>query len=47
LTAERKVNDARTLNEVLAWLGPAESLHVAGDPRLLERLAELPDTEPK
>lgn len=43
LTAERKVHDARTLNEVLAWLGPAESMHVAGDPRLLERLAELPD----
>lgn len=43
LTAERKVHDARTLNEVLAWLGPAERVHVAGDPRLLERLAELPD----
>jgi membrane glycosyltransferase len=45
LTAERKVHDARTLNEVLSWLGPAESAHVAGDPRLLERLAELPDTD--
>jgi membrane glycosyltransferase len=43
LTAERKLADARTLNEVLAWLGPAERVHVAGDPRLLERLAELPD----
>ena len=26
----------------LSWLGPAEKVHVAGDPRLLERLAELP-----
>ena len=43
LTAERKLADARTLNEVLAWLGPAERVHVAGDARLLERLAELPD----
>lgn len=43
LTAERKVQDAKTLNEVLAWLGPAERVHVAGDPRLLERIAELPD----
>jgi membrane glycosyltransferase len=43
LTAERKLADARTLNEVLSWLGPAERVHVAGDPRLLERLAELPD----
>ena len=43
LTAERKVLDAKTLNEVLAWLGPAERVHVAGDPRLLERIAELPD----
>lgn len=43
LTAERKVNDARSLTEVLAWLGPAERLHVAGDPRLLEKLADLPD----
>jgi membrane glycosyltransferase len=43
LTAERKVQDATSLNEVLSWLGPAERVHVAGDPRLLERLAELPD----
>jgi membrane glycosyltransferase len=43
LTAERKLADARTLNEVLSWLGPAERVHVAGDARLLERLAELPD----
>jgi membrane glycosyltransferase len=43
LTAERKVVDAKTLSEVLAWLGPAERIHVAGDPRLLERISELPD----
>jgi membrane glycosyltransferase len=43
LTAEQKVRDATTLNEALAWLGPAEKVHVAGDPRMLERLAELPE----
>ncbi|HEX2493980.1 MAG TPA: hypothetical protein VHK24_09410, partial [Steroidobacter sp.] len=43
LTAERKTQDAESLTEVLAWLGPAERVHVAGDPRMLERLAELPD----
>ena len=44
LTAERKVLDSKNLNEALQWLGAAERVHVAGDPRLLERLAELPDT---
>lgn len=44
LTAEQKVHDASTLTEALAWLGPAEKVHVAGDPRLLERLAELPES---
>jgi membrane glycosyltransferase len=43
LTAEQKIRDAVTRNEALAWLGPAEKVHVAGDPRLLERLAELPE----
>jgi membrane glycosyltransferase len=43
LTAETKVMDAQSLHEALSWLGPAERIHVAGDPRLLERLAELPD----
>jgi membrane glycosyltransferase len=43
LTAERKVQEARTLNELLSWLGPAERVHVAGDPELLEHLASLPD----
>jgi membrane glycosyltransferase len=43
LTAEQKVHDATTLTEALTWLGPAEKVHVAGDPRLLERLAELPE----
>jgi len=41
LTAERKVQDAGTLDEALAWLGPAERIQVAGSPQLLERLAEL------
>lgn len=44
LTAEQKVHDATTLAEALTWLGPAEKVHVAGDPRLLERLAELPES---
>jgi membrane glycosyltransferase len=44
LTAERKVQDAKTLSEALGWLAPAERIHVAGDPRLLERLAELPES---
>jgi membrane glycosyltransferase len=43
LTAERKLHEATALNEALGWLGPLERVHVAGDPRLLERLAELPD----
>jgi membrane glycosyltransferase len=43
LTAEQKVMDARSLHEALSWLAPAERVHVAGDARLLERLAELPD----
>jgi len=43
LTAERKVLDAKTLNEALAWLSPPERVHVAGDPRLLEHIAGLPD----
>lgn len=44
LTAEQKVHDASTLAEAMTWLGPAEKVHVAGDPRLLERLAELPES---
>ncbi len=43
LTAQYKVMDAQSLQEALSWLGPAERIHVAGDPRLLERLSELPD----
>lgn len=43
LTAEQKVLDAKSLQEALSWLSPAERIHVAGDPRLLERLSELPD----
>jgi len=43
LTAEQKVSDAKNLHELLAWLSPAERVHVAGDARLLERLTELPE----
>ena len=37
------MHDGKSLTEVLLWLGPAERLHVASDPRLLEHIAELPD----
>ena len=38
------IREGGTLTEALTWLGPAEKVHVAGDPRLLERLAELPES---
>jgi membrane glycosyltransferase len=43
LTAEFKVQHATSLQEALSWLGPAERIHVAGNPALLEQLARLPD----
>ncbi len=43
LTAAQKLLDARTLEEALDWLTPAERMQVAGDERLLDRLAALPD----
>jgi membrane glycosyltransferase len=43
LTAETKVAQAQTLQEALDWLSGPERIEVAADPRLLERLAELPD----
>jgi membrane glycosyltransferase len=46
-TAEQKLIDARTLDEALQWLTPVERVEVAGDPRLLNQLALLPDvTQP-
>jgi len=42
-TAEQKLIDARTLDEALQWLTPVERVEVAGDPRLLNQLALLPD----
>jgi membrane glycosyltransferase len=42
-TAEQKLVDARTLDEVLQWLTPIERVEVAGDARLLNQLALLPD----
>jgi membrane glycosyltransferase len=44
-TAEQKLKDARSLEEALAWLTPAERVQVAGDARLLNQLALLPDAE--
>ena len=42
-TAEQKLLDARSLDEALAWLTPIERVEVAGDARLLNQLASLPD----
>jgi membrane glycosyltransferase len=44
-TAEQKLKDARSLDEALAWLTPVERVEVAGDARLLNQLALLPDGE--
>ena len=44
-TAEQKLKDARSLDEALAWLTPVERVEVAGDARLLNQLALLPDPE--
>lgn len=44
-TAEQKLKDALSLDEVLSWLTPAERVEVAGDARLLNQLALLPDAE--
>ncbi len=42
-TAEQKLMDARSLDEALQWLTPIERVEVAGDPRMLNQLALLPD----
>jgi membrane glycosyltransferase len=44
-TAEQKLKDARSLDEALAWLTDVERVEVAGDARLLNQLALLPDAE--
>ena len=44
-TAEQKLIDARSLEEVLQWLTPVERVEVAGDARLLNQLALLPDAQ--
>ena len=44
-TAEQKLKDARSLDEALAWLTAIERVEVAGDARLLNQLALLPDAE--
>ena len=45
LTAERKLDDAHSLEEALRWLTSPERIEVAADARLLEKLAALPDQE--
>jgi membrane glycosyltransferase len=42
-TAEQKLSDARSLEEALEWLSPIERVEVAGEARLLNQLALLPD----
>ena len=42
-TAAQKLRDARSLDEALQWLTPIERVEVAGDARLLDQLAALPD----
>src|SRR5271163_3803393 len=42
-TAEQKLTDAGSLDEALHWLTPVERVEVAGDARLLNQLALLPD----
>jgi len=44
LTAEKKLMDARSLDEALQWLTPVECVEVAADPRFLNQLALLPDS---
>jgi membrane glycosyltransferase len=44
-TAEQKLKDAHSLEEALAWLTPIERVEVAGDARLLNQLALLPDAD--
>ncbi|HLW24114.1 MAG TPA: glucans biosynthesis glucosyltransferase MdoH [Steroidobacteraceae bacterium] len=42
-TAQQKLVDARYLEEALEWFTPIERVEVAGDARLLNQLAALPD----
>jgi membrane glycosyltransferase len=43
-TAEQKLKDARTLDEALHWLTPAERVEVAAEARFLNQLSLLPDS---
>lgn len=48
LTAGEKVREARSRREALAWLTPAERVHVAGSRHLVESLSALPwDHDPQ
>jgi len=44
-TAQQKLLDARSLEEALDWFTPIERVEVAGDARLLNQLALLPDAQ--
>jgi membrane glycosyltransferase len=43
-TAERKLMEARSLDEALQWLTPMERVEVAAEARFLNQLALLPDS---
>lgn len=45
-TAQQKLIDARSLDEALGWLTGLERVEVAGNARLLNQLAQLPDAQP-
>jgi membrane glycosyltransferase len=44
-TAQQKLADARSLEEALEWLTRVERVEVAGNPKLLNQLALLPDAQ--
>jgi membrane glycosyltransferase len=43
LTAEQKINEAGSLDELLEWLTPPERVHVAGSASMLHKLSGLPE----
>jgi membrane glycosyltransferase len=47
LTASKKLEDAESLHEALKWLTAPESIEVAADAALLEKLAALPHGDPE
>ncbi len=44
LTAERKIRDAGSLQELTRWLSPQERVHIAGSAEMLAQMAALPES---